>query len=197
MSEILRKAIRKILQESLIVPPQIPGTMNFWHGGNLDEYNDSIAHRAGRYEYGAGLYLTSKYEVVKKYAKGSRKLYLITVQEGVDVNDAYLDLEKVKEFINYFVIGSKRKKLLQYLSKYIENNKIPADIFNNFILNNKAIQSTKTKDLRDFLTKNGIDYEIVDNAFGWGEKMMVLYNMKKIVNIIQVKSGDKITQFDL
>ena len=65
-------------------------------------------------------------------------------------------------------------------------------------INNKAIQSTKTIYLRKFLIQNGIDYEIVNNPFGFGnENMIVLYNMKKLVNVIQIMPGDKIEQFDL
>jgi hypothetical protein len=197
-----RKYVRNILSEMLhledvIQPSTIPKTMSFWHGGNLDEYTDAIAQKNGRYEFGAGLYLTTSYEVVKRYARGSRKLYLITVEKGLDIDDAFLDLEKATSFINSYVLGAKRKVILQYLSKYIEDGKVPASIFNNIILNHKAIQSTKTKDLRNFLVDNGIDYEMVDNAFGFGEKMLVLYNMKKIVDVKQVKSKDKIEVFDL
>jgi len=180
-----------------IVPPSIPNTMNFWHGGNLDDYNDIIAQKNGRYKYGAGLYITTHYETAKKYAKGSRKLYLITVEKGVDINDAFLDLDKVKEFVSMYIIGSKRRMLMDRLEKYTDNGKVIADVFNNIILNDSAIKSTNTRYLRNFFVENGIDYEIVDNPFGWGEKMMVLYNMKKIVNVIHVKSTDRITQYDL
>jgi hypothetical protein len=64
-------------------------------------------------------------------------------------------------------------------------------------LNEKAIKSTNTRYLREFFIDNGIDYEIVDNPFGWGEEMMVLYNMKKIVNVIHIKPTDKISEYDL
>lgn len=193
----LNESIKKYLNESDIIPPIISNTMNFWHGGNLDSYDDIIAQKTGRYEYGPGLYATTSYEVVKRYAKGSRKLYLLTIEKGVDIEDAFLDLEKVTEFMNLYVIGSKRKPVMERLSKYIEDGKVPASIFNNLILNHQAIQSTKTKFLRSFLVSNGIDYEMVDNAFGFGEKMIVLYNMNKIINQIQIKPGDKIQVFDL
>lgn len=183
--------------ENEIVPPSIPNTMNFWHGGNLDDYNDIIAQKNGRYKYGAGLYITTHYETAKRYAKGSRKLYLITVENGVDINDSYLDVEKVKEFISTYIIGSKRKMLWERLQKYIDGNKVRAYVFNNIILNEECIKSTNTRYLRSFYVDNDIDYEIVDNPFGWGEKMMVLYNMKKIVNVIHVKSTDRITEYDL
>ena len=197
MTDILRKVIRNIIKESVISPPQIPGTMNFWHGGNLDEYNDLIAQKAGRYEYGPGLYITTKYDVAAKYSKGSRKLYLITVQEGVDINDAFFDINIAKDFVDKYVIKSKRKEVLERINKFDNEGKIKGYIFNNILINEKAVKPINTQKLRQFYIDNGIDYEIVENAFGWGEKMMILYNMKKIVNIIQVKSGDKITQFDL
>jgi hypothetical protein len=56
-----------LINEENITPPNIPNTKNFWHGGNLDDYVDNIAHKKGRYEYGPGLYAITKYEVASKY----------------------------------------------------------------------------------------------------------------------------------
>jgi hypothetical protein len=72
--KILRKHIRNIINESLmsenvIVPPDIPNTQNFWHGGNLDDYNDIIAQKTGRYEWGPGLYITTHYDTAKNTQK--------------------------------------------------------------------------------------------------------------------------------
>jgi len=197
MSESLRKIVRKIIQESIIVPPQIPGTMNFWHGGNLDEYDDVIAQKSGRYEYGPGLYIITKYEVASKYAKGSRKMYLITVEKGVDINDVFFNFDTAKEFVNQYVIKNKRKEVFERMEKFKKEDKIKGFIFNNILINEKAVKPINTQKLRQFYIYNGVDYEIIDNAFGWGEKMMVLYNMKKIVNVIQIKPGDKIEKYDL
>lgn len=69
--------------------------------------------------------------------------------------------------------------------------------FTSFESFKPSCKPTNTQKLRQFYIDNGVDYEIIDNAFGWGEKMMVLYNMKKIVNVIQIKPGDKIEQYDL
>lgn len=95
--------------------------MSFWHGGNLHDNYEAISQKRGRYEYGPGLYLITKYDEAIKYTKGQRKFY-------------------------------------------IDNN---------------------------------IDYNIVYNPFGWGEKMMVLFNMRKIVNIKRIFPKDKISQYDL
>lgn len=194
----IRLKVRKILSENQYVEiPEVPGTMNFWHGGNLNDYDDVIAQKNGRYEYGPGLYITTSYDVASRYSKGSRKLYLITIEKGKDIQDSFLSLESVKDFMNKYVVSSKRKEIFIRLEKYIEGDMVPADIFNNLILNSKGIKSSNTRYLREFYVNNGIDYELVFNPFGFGEDMVVLYNMKKIVNVIQVKPGDRFEYYDL
>ena len=194
----IRLKVRKILSENQYVEiPEVPGTMNFWHGGNLNDYDDVIAQKNGRYEYGPGLYITTSYDVASRYSKGSRKLYLITIEKGKDIQDSFLSLESVKDFMNKYVVSSKRKEIFIRLEKYIEGDMVPADIFNNLILNSKGIKSSNTRFLREFYVNNGIDYELVFNPFGFGEDMVVLYNMKKIVNVIQVKPGDRFEYYDL
>lgn len=186
----LRKYVREILKESILKTLEIPNTMNFWHGGNLDSYDDIIAQKNGRYEFGPGLYITTHFETAQKYARGSRKMYLVTVENGVDIAKAVLSEDAVKGFIKSYVIGSKKKEIWKRLQKYKVGDSYKAYVFNNMILNEKAIKSTNTSQLRQFYIDNGIDYELVFNPFGWGETMMVLYNMKKIVQAIPLKSGD-------
>ena len=187
----------KTLHEGVLEIPEIPNTMNFWHGGNLDRYSNDLSQKIGRYEYGAGLYLTTHYETAHKYAKGSRRLYLVTVAIGNEINDVFIDYNKLVDFIKRFVIGSKRKEIIERMNSHNNDGKVNASIFNNIVLNWNAISSTNTKYLRNFLIENGIDYELVDNPFGWGETMMVLYNMDKIVSAVVVKPTDKIEKFDL
>lgn len=195
IKESLRK---KLLCENIITPPNIPNTKNFFHGGNLNDYNDSIAQKNGRYEYGPGLYITTHYDTAKKYSKGSRKLYIVTVELGTDINNSLINYNTLLEFINTYVIKSLRKLVIERLQRFIdENNNVKAFVFNNIILNNKAIKPTNTQALREFYVDNNIDYEIVYNPFGWGENMMVLYNMKKIKNIIQVGPNDKLESYEL
>lgn len=189
--------IQNIIRKIILEYTEDNNSMEFWHGGNLDQYNDIIAQKNGRYEYGPGLYLTTQYETAKKYAKGSRKLYKITVSQGSDINNSFLDFDDVTDFIKLYVISSKRKEIYSRLLKYITDNKIKAYIVNNIFLNENAIKPSNTKYLREFYINNGIDYEIVDNPFGWGEKMMVLYNMKKIKNVQIIRPNDNINNYDL
>jgi hypothetical protein len=191
------KLFNCFLNENKIEIPNIPNTMNFWHGGNLDDYTDIIAQKNGRYEFGPGLYITTNYDTAVKYSKGKRKLYIITVEKGVDITDAFLDLDVIMNFINDYVISSKKKEIKHRIQKYVIDGRMKAFIFNNIILNESAVKASNIKQLRQLYVDNNIDYEIVNNAFGWGEDMMVLYNMKKIVNVIQIKPSDQIDKYDL
>lgn len=183
------------IEEELIAKSNIPNTMSFYHGGNLDRYDDSLSHKKGRYQYGAGLYLTTHYETALKYAKGNRRMYLITVAVGNDINKSLIPVSKAIEFTKYYVIASKRKEVLYYIDKYNIDNNIKAYIFNNLLLNHDAIKPSNTKNLREFWINNNIDYEIVNNAFGWGDEMMILYNINKIVDSKVIKPTDKIKDY--
>lgn len=197
MSLKIYNIVKELLSENKIILPNIPNTKNFWHGGNLDEYNEIIAQKNGRYEYGPGLYLITRYDIAKKYSKGSRKLYIVTVELGNDITKSSIPEQNVHNFINTYVIKSLRKTIMERLERYTEDGMVDAEIFNNIILNYKAIKSTNTSKHRQFLIDNNIDYKIVNNAFGFGEEMMVLYNMKKIVNVLQFKSNDTLDNYNL
>lgn len=197
MSHKIKTFLSEVHEQNIISPSTIPNTMSFWHGGNLDQFNEVIAQKNGRYEYGPGLYLTTHYATAQKYARGQRKLYFVVVEKGVDLHDVKLDVESIDKFINYFVTGSKKKEVKRDIVDYEKEGGVPAYIFGNILLNAKAIKSTNIQSLRRFYIENGIDYEVVSNPFGWHEKMMVLYDMRKIVHKQVVRSKDKIEVFDL
>jgi hypothetical protein len=117
-------------------------------------------------------------------------MYLVTVSNGVDIRNAVLSEQAVQKFISTYIIGGKRKEVWERLQKHKVDNGFKAYVFNNIILNEKAIKSTNTFNLRQFYVDNGIDYELIDNAFGWGETMMVLYNTEKVVQYSAVKPGE-------
>lgn len=187
------------LVENLISPLNIPNTMTFWHGGNLDDISyDLTAQKSGKYQYGPGLYLITEYMEAIKYSKGNRKLYMVTVQMGTDLEDSSINADTVKEFINTYAMVAKRKTILQALEKRIDpNNNVPASIVNNLLINYDAIKPAYTKYLKQLYMDNGIDYQIVNNPFGWGETMMILYNTRKIVDITRVNPKDTIEKYSL
>ena len=170
-------------------------SMVFWHGGNLDQFDDVIAQKNGRYEFGPGLYATTHFDTARKYSKGSRKFYRLTIDRGTELHSVKIPAQQVIGFIRTYVIKAKQKDILDRLSKY--GAEIPAYAFLNNIINEKAIKPSSSGELRKFLIGCGVDYELVQNAFGWHETMIVLFNMKKILKVEQITSKDKIEVFDL
>lgn len=199
MKNIISEELNKFrINEALIKIPKIPNTINFFHGGNLDNIDDFISQKKGRYEYGVGLYLINHYETALKYSKGARKLYIVSVEIGTDLEKTLIPKDKILTFIKYFIVGTKKKMVTERILKYEkEDGMIPAYIMNNVILNEEAISSSNGKHLMEFYVENGIDYNLISNPFGWGETMMVLFNMKKIKKIIRINGGDKLESYDL
>lgn len=184
------KKLSSFLNENIDLP-DIPNTITMWHGGNLDEIDNNLSHKTGRFEYGTGLYLSDNLNMVlNSYAKGNRKLYLVTVEKGLDIDDALLDFEKVKMFINRYIKVGFKKSIIENLSMKLKDGKVPAYRFNNMILNHKAISASKTNLLRQFLVENGIDYELTGNPFPYSGEMLVVYNINKIKNIIRINHRD-------
>jgi len=151
----------------------------------------------GRYESGPGLYLTTHYETARKYAKGGRKMYKVTIEEGTDLNDVKISIDDVKRFVSNNVVSRKRKDVNKSLDLHNRGGFVKAYILNNSLINNDALRPSRTGELVQFFLEQGIDYQIVENAFGWGERVLVLYNMKKLINKTIIRVGDKIETFDL
>ena len=172
-------------------------TLTLWHGGNLDTDKEYVAQKGGRWENGPGLYLTTHYGTAKKYAKGSRKLYKVVIRKGTDIGEVRLNMPNVVDFIDEYVPKAKSKDVLNRITKRSSGDKVDADVFLNIMINEQAIKSTGTGQLRKFLVDNGVDYSIQDNAFGWHERMVVLFNMKNLVSKTVVKPSDDIEIFDL
>jgi len=190
--------VAKFLKTSeLVTPSSEAGTMSLWHGGNLDNLESFTTQKKGRYEYGSGLYLTTHYGTAAKYSKGSRRLWLVTISKGNDGKTANLNMENVKTFVSNHIVKKKQPEILQRMEKYNKGGQISFDIFNNILLNEDVLKPSETENLRRFIVDNGIDYISVSNAFGWGETMIVLFNLKKIISKQVIKPKDKIEIFDL
>jgi len=168
----------------------------FWHGGNLDgSLSNDFEIKTKNQEYGPGLYLTSSWSVVKNYIKGSRKLYKVEVKRGRDIKDINIPYSIYEDFIDTYLSKPKATFLKVRTKKYKENNSINLDVVNNIFVNTDFLTPKLSKYVRQFYIENGGDYHIVNNAFGWGEDMLVLFNYKKIASVNKVKSNE-IEDFD-
>jgi hypothetical protein len=171
-------------------------TMVFWHGGDLSDIDNTFRQQTKKQEYGPGLYLTTSYNVVKDYVKGSRKLYRVEVSLGNSLEDAEIPYEKVMEFLNKLP-KQVSIKIKSSIDKYNRNGFVNAEIINNLFVNYNLLKPEISYKLKEFYLENNIDYSLVNNAFGWGEDMMVLFNTNRIVNVERIGPKDKIDKFEL
>lgn len=170
--------------------------IELWHGGrNLESnYKEFGGTTKGRWEYGPGLYLTTHYERARDYAKGGGKTYLVTVEEGNTIEKTLIDITLVNEFVSRHVIKSKQKRILEDLydnmNRLNTSPKIYANILLNLIINDEAMQNTKTHHLNRFLVENGVDYGIVERFGGRDETVLVVYNFNKIKKVNNIAAKD-------
>jgi hypothetical protein len=185
------------ISEEMIEIPNDSSLMNFFHGGDLDEIKYDIQQKTDRQQYGSGLYLTTYYDVAKKYAKGNRKMYLVSVQKGMDINDKKVDIETLMQFLNQSFPKKTAQTILNLANYRIHNDGIPLYLVNNILINHNYLKGPKSVAWRTFLVGLGVDYEIVDNAFGYGDTMMVLYNPSLIKNVKRIEPKDTLPTYDL
>lgn len=180
----------------LIQPSSEPGTMSFWHGGKLDFYSE-VTYKKGRWEYGHGLYLTTKYSVAKKYSGGGRLFYMITIKKGTDIKDVSISIEDLNNFISDFVIKKYQTECREKFEKFYKNDMVRAEWIQNVFVNNEYLKTNNVNELNKFLKNHGVDYSMMSRTFGFDSTMCVLYNTKLIVSTKVVTSKDKIEVFDL
>ena len=170
--------------------------MIFWHGGDLSDIDNTFKQQTKKQEYGPGLYLTTSYEVVKKYIKGGRKLYRVEVALGNSLERTDIPYDNVLQFLNRLP-KSISIKLKDKFDEHNKNGFVSAEIINNVFVNYNLLKPEISYKLKQFYLENNIDYSLVTNAFGWGEDMMVLFNTNKIINVKRIGPKDKIDKFEL
>lgn len=174
----------------------LESTVTLFHGGrNLEHsFRDTISHSKGNWEYGPGLYLTDHYNVAARYAKGSSKLYRVTVEKGTDIRDVSISMDKANEFVKSNVKGSKRKECIDSFNRFAKGDQVPASIFLNTMINHDAIVNTKSGALKDFLVSQGVDYA-EEHSGSFGHMLIVMNNSK--IKKVEVVNRSTLKEFEL
>lgn len=183
-----------------IKPSDNPNYLSFYHGGELDILPDFIEGRRNKSKFGIGLYLTTHYDTAKKYAKGGRKLYMVYLEKGNDISNVSAKREDVISILKT-ILGKKydksRIKDNINFNPRLEGENIPLSNVDILLTNEFELSALQGKIWVQFLWQSGADYRIVDNAFGWHEKMAVVFNLKKIKEIRRIMPKDEIEKYDL
>lgn len=170
-------------------------TLTLWHGGrDLEHDYKKFLPAKGLWEHGPGLYLTTSYLRARQYAKGGGTTYSVTVEEGKDIENVKIPIEKIADFISENAIKNKRTKLLEdvhsNMKRMNSTSCIKAEYFLNLCINLEAIKKNNTAKLCDFLVENGCDYGFTKNYGGSGETVMVVYNREKIKSVKKVAAKE-------
>lgn len=174
--------------------------IKLWHGGrNLEsDYLEFKGSKKDRWQHGPGLYLTTHYDRASQYAKGNGKTYMVTIEEGNDIKDISIDISFINEFVICNVKKSKQKEILndiyQNMNRMNSNPLVKAEVFLNLIINHDAITIPKTKLLNKFLVNHNVDYCAVNNYGGRDEKILVVFNNKKIKSVKPLYSKDVVLE---
>lgn len=175
--------------------------MVFYHGGNLDDIDSSFSNKTGRMEYGPGLYGITHYSTAKSYAKGSRKFYKLYIEHGNEIHSVNIPTEDAIKFVNTYASTATRKEIIASIQKrsaQAGNGSVPAYMFLTMLVNTDAIKPARTPQLREFLVNHGIDYELVQNPFGWNDAtMIVLFNMNRLKKVERITDTNSLKEFDL
>lgn len=182
--------INKILLES------IEGKNLYFHGGNLDQfdYNEIIIPKKGKYEYGFGLYLTSSRKIADQYSKGSRKLYLVELENDItDLNNIYVNFEEVVSVLKTILSKNDFIKLQSPIQKLSErfDGQVNLGSLNIIMINYDILKPKYGKDLIKYFISKGADAYVDHNTFGWHETTVVLFNFDKIKNIERLDRNDE------
>lgn len=166
--------------------------MKLYHGGhNLEsDYLGFPAHRKGSWEHGPGLYLINNETVARKYAKGGKSLYEVTVDvkpQG-EISNVMISEEDMEDFVTRFVKGKSRPEFRQLLRRNMDRRQsdmVAASVLVNLSLNLDAVQHSKTGEMREWLSRHGVTHTEVSNYGGWGDNgyVIVVVNPKMIKKI--------------
>jgi len=170
-------------------------TMTLWHGGRGLEfsYNEMMPHKKGRWEHGPGLYLTTHYDTAFKYAKGGGKVYSVTIRKGNSIDNVVVNLKDAIDFVKEFAMKKFKDKIINDLEQISYRNVkdgINISAVVNLCLNYDALRPSSTVALRQFLIKNGADYEMSPRFGGRDETIVILFNPELIKSVKPIKASD-------
>lgn len=172
--------------------------LQLWHGGRDLEYSyrELRGSKNGKWEHGAGLYLTTHYDTALSYSKGGGKTYLISLDIDPD-KDLYSKKIKMEEALNFISKNCKKNKLSLLSTDLHENLKrsgnmehISLDVLQNLIINHEAIVHSKSYLLNQFIIDCGVQYGIVPRFKGRDEQVLVIYDRSVIKKVKAIPSKE-------
>lgn len=170
-----------------------------WHGGARWESGPEIKPvKAGRYEAGPGIYLTSSYERARKYAKGGKVTTMVTLVDKSKIRwleSAKLDRSAILKFLYNTPRLRNRTQIAEYFEKF-GADVVPANNLVNLCVNHDALVGMNGQVMAKWLVDQGIDASLHSPTSG--ESWVVVFN-PKIIKLHTVVPANMVSlsQYDL
>lgn len=175
--------------------------MELWHGGARWEGGPEVQPpKAGRYEAGPGIYLTTRYLRARDYARAGKVTTLVTLRDEIRwLEQAKLPLATIDAYVRDTPRFPKRDRILANLARYgeeFDRDAFPVSIFVNTCVNNDVLTGKQGVLIAKWLVEQGIDASLYDK--GSGEQWVVVFNPAAIRRH-EVVSATKVSlaQYDL
>lgn len=159
----------------------------FWHGGARWTDKPQVqSPKAGRYEHGPGIYLTTHYLRAKGYAKGGKVTTLIELSPDTRwLHAAKLPSQELVQFFDMAPRLPNRDKLkaeFQSLNRMAEASPdalVKVEYLRNFLVNSDALSSKAGLYFAQWLVDHNIDAAI-ERVYS-AEEWVVVFNPAVIV----------------
>ena len=160
-----------------------------WHGGRMDGSVEVQTPRKGRYEAGPGIYLTTRYETARRYAKGGGSTFLVSLKPNLRFSeDVSIPLQSGIDFAQKY-LGTKKKNIIADLKANCDRHNLEtfrANILINLVVNYEAGSGRAGLALAKFLSDNGVDGSL-ENMSG-AEQWVVICNPSAILKVERIRA---------
>jgi len=152
--------------------------IKLYHGGSLwqSEGPTIFPSKKGRYEHGVGIYLTTKYETARKYAKGNKVVLAVYVDPNfVKIEQVKLPASDIISFIKSVPKMKNKKEIINAIMNYESrtNEPVPLNVLNNLVVNFEAGSGNAGILINKFFVLNGVDAEVANFS---GEDWLIVFD---------------------
>ncbi|WP_455233202.1 hypothetical protein [Geopseudomonas aromaticivorans] len=147
-----------------------PPVLRAWHGSRRWDGSPELrAGKAGRAEWGAGIYASTHYDTALTYAKGGGVVRLLEFRPALFLEQAALSLAVVADFVRATVPKRLQGDMLSRLETCAQRNllghrvlsgvgpHVHAEVLRNLLVNDELSAGKKGVALAEFYVSQGID----------------------------------------
>ena len=183
--------MRRLISLIEAAVPQGDGFL-MWHGSKRwDGAPEVRPPRAGRYEAGPGIYLTTNYMTAAKYAKGGGSTFLVEVDRGLRLaGDVLIPLTDAVSFVKTAPRMRRKAEIIADLQRNTARrnaDSVQATILINLVVNHEAGAGITGIAVAKFLREHGVDASLEPQS---GEDWLVVINPKIIRSMRRMPAKD-------